>query len=96
MAAWGSSTASRNRSSIEVALEDDPFRWPCRRGRGGSDSRPRRGPSRLQHPGIVQVFEVGEHQGNAFMALELCEGGSLDQRLRDQQADGEGSGPDGA
>jgi hypothetical protein len=40
--------------------------------------------ARLAHPGIVQVFEVGEHRGNAFMALELCAGGSLDQRLRDK------------
>jgi hypothetical protein len=38
--------------------------------------------ARLQHPGIVQVFEVGEHHGHAFMALELCPAGSLDQRLR--------------
>jgi WD40 repeat protein/tetratricopeptide (TPR) repeat protein len=40
--------------------------------------------ARLRHPGIVQVFEVGEHNGHPFMALELCEGGSLSQRLREQ------------
>src|SRR5262245_59285071 len=28
--------------------------------------------ARLQHPGIVQVFEVGEHDGRPFMALEYC------------------------
>src|SRR5262245_10518813 len=33
--------------------------------------------ARLQHPGIVQVFEVGEHRGVAYMALELCDGGNL-------------------
>jgi hypothetical protein len=37
--------------------------------------------ARLQHPGIVQVFEVGEHQGHPFCALEFVEGGSLAQRL---------------
>jgi hypothetical protein len=37
--------------------------------------------ARLQHPGIVQVFEVGEHQGLPFCALELVEGGSLAQKL---------------
>ncbi len=37
--------------------------------------------ARLQHPGIVQVFEVGTHQGRPFMALELCAGGSLDRKL---------------
>jgi WD40 repeat protein len=40
--------------------------------------------ARLQHPGIVQVFEIGEHDGRPFMALEFCPGGSLDGRLRDK------------
>jgi tetratricopeptide (TPR) repeat protein len=35
----------------------------------------------LQHANIVQVYEVGEHQGRAFLALEYVEGGSLDRRL---------------
>ncbi|HKB35594.1 MAG TPA: serine/threonine-protein kinase [Gemmataceae bacterium] len=33
--------------------------------------------ARLQHPNIVQVYEVGEHEGAPFMALELVVGGSL-------------------
>jgi hypothetical protein len=37
--------------------------------------------ARLQHPGIVQVFEIGEHDGKPFMALEFCGGGSLDAVL---------------
>jgi WD40 repeat protein len=43
--------------------------------------------ARLQHPHIVQVFEVGESVDavsgtvQPFMALEYCPGGSLDQRL---------------
>lgn len=37
--------------------------------------------ARLSHPGIVQLFEVGEHDGRAFLAVELCEGGSLAQKL---------------
>ena len=37
--------------------------------------------ARLQHPGIVQVFEVGEHDGRSFFSLEFCAGGSLDRKL---------------
>lgn len=38
--------------------------------------------ARLQHPNIVQVFEVGSHHGHPFFSLEFCPGGSLDQRLK--------------
>jgi tRNA A-37 threonylcarbamoyl transferase component Bud32 len=37
--------------------------------------------ARLQHPNIVSVFEVGEHEGRPFFSLELCPGGSLDRKL---------------
>jgi WD40 repeat protein/tetratricopeptide (TPR) repeat protein/tRNA A-37 threonylcarbamoyl transferase component Bud32 len=35
----------------------------------------------LQHPNIVQIFEVGEHNGLPFLALEYVEGGSLAEKL---------------
>ncbi len=37
--------------------------------------------ARLQHPNIVQIFEVGEHEGRPYFALEYLEGGSLVSRL---------------
>jgi serine/threonine protein kinase len=37
--------------------------------------------ARLQHPNIVQVYEVGEYQGKPFFSLEFCPGGSLDRKL---------------
>jgi tRNA A-37 threonylcarbamoyl transferase component Bud32 len=40
--------------------------------------------ARLQHPNIVQVFEVGEHRGKSFLSLEYCAGGSLEKKLRGQ------------
>jgi serine/threonine protein kinase len=37
--------------------------------------------ARLQHPHIVQVFTIGEHNRSPFLVLELVEGGSLATRL---------------
>jgi WD40 repeat protein/serine/threonine protein kinase len=37
--------------------------------------------ARLRHPNIVQVYEVGEHEGLPFFSLEFCDGGSLDKKL---------------
>jgi hypothetical protein len=37
--------------------------------------------ARLQHPNIVQVFEVGEHGGLPFLSLEFCPGASLEKKL---------------
>lgn len=38
--------------------------------------------ARLQHPNIVQVYEVGEAAGRPYFALEFVAGGSLAQYLR--------------
>ena len=37
--------------------------------------------ARLQHPNIVQIYDIGEADGLPFFALEYVDGGSLDQRL---------------
>jgi hypothetical protein len=37
--------------------------------------------ARLQHPNVVQIHEVGEHDGCPFLALEYVTGGSLEQKL---------------
>jgi serine/threonine protein kinase len=36
--------------------------------------------ARLQHPNIVQIYEVGEADGRPFFSLEYVDGGSLAQR----------------
>jgi serine/threonine protein kinase len=39
--------------------------------------------ARVRHPNIVQVFDVGEDDGQPFFAMEFCAGGSLSGRLKD-------------
>jgi WD40 repeat protein/serine/threonine protein kinase/tetratricopeptide (TPR) repeat protein len=37
--------------------------------------------ARLQHANIVQIYEIGEHEGRPYFSLEYVEGGSLADRL---------------
>jgi serine/threonine protein kinase/formylglycine-generating enzyme required for sulfatase activity len=38
--------------------------------------------ARLQHPHIVQLYEVGEVRGQPYFSLEFCDGGSLTDQLK--------------
>lgn len=38
--------------------------------------------AKLAHPNIVRVYDVGEHEGSLFIAMELVEGATLAQWLR--------------
>jgi hypothetical protein len=37
--------------------------------------------ARLQHPNVVQIHEVGEHDGRPYFSLEYVDGGSLEAKL---------------
>ncbi len=37
--------------------------------------------AQLRHPAIVQIYEVGEHDGSPFFSLEYVSGGNLEKKL---------------
>jgi formylglycine-generating enzyme required for sulfatase activity len=41
--------------------------------------------ARLQHPNIVQLYEVGEVRGQPFFSLAFCDGGTLTELLKKQR-----------
>jgi serine/threonine-protein kinase len=45
-------------------------------------AREARALGKLSHPNVVQVYDVGEHDGDVFVAMELVEGEPLDRWLR--------------
>jgi serine/threonine protein kinase len=55
-----------------------PYASPDELARFRSEAR---AVAQLQHPHIVQVFEVGEIEGRSFLALEFVAGGNLAQHL---------------
>jgi eukaryotic-like serine/threonine-protein kinase len=42
--------------------------------------------ARLKHPNVVTVFEVGTAGGNVFVAMELVEGGTLREWMRERHS----------
>ncbi|MBI3465968.1 MAG: protein kinase [Planctomycetes bacterium] len=44
--------------------------------------------ARLQHPNIVQIYEIGQHDGLPFLAMEHVDGPRLDELLSDRRAAG--------
>ncbi len=43
--------------------------------------------ARLNHPGVVRIYALGEHEGDLFICMEYLDGGNLHARLRRKPLD---------
>ncbi|MCI0376197.1 MAG: protein kinase [Gemmataceae bacterium] len=72
---------SANRLVALKLIRDSALAGPQERGRFRIEAQ---AAALMRHPNIVEVYEVSEHQGRPYFAMELVEGGSLDKHLAGQ------------
>jgi len=44
--------------------------------------REARAAAAVNHPNVCQLYDIGEHEGSLYIAMELLEGGALSERLK--------------
>jgi serine/threonine protein kinase len=73
--------ARQTRLDRSVALKIMSADWGADADRRERFRNEARAVARLQHPQIVQIFEVGDHDDAVYLALEYFKGGTLSRRL---------------
>jgi serine/threonine-protein kinase len=68
-----------NRLVALKMIQAGPHAGPEQEARFLSEAR---AVARLQHPNIVQIHDMGEHDGLPYFSLEFVEGGNLAERLK--------------
>ncbi|HTU21256.1 MAG TPA: serine/threonine-protein kinase [Gemmataceae bacterium] len=74
--------ARQERPARIVALKVLSGGWPSEEEARRRFEREIEAAASQNHPGVVQLYEVGSHEGHPFLVMEYCPGGNLAERLR--------------
>lgn len=79
--------AQDTRLDRNVALKVLPADLASHRDRMERFIREAKSAAALSHPNIAQIFEIGEHEGTHYIAMELVDGLTLRQLIHGKQTD---------
>ena len=71
----------------KVALKVLPAELAVHRDRMERFIREAKSAAALSHPSIAQIFEIGEHDGTHFIAMEFIDGTTLREKIHREQTD---------